>query len=199
MRRRSTRPPDHPRSMRGGNRATVALIALLSLSSSGCWYHRAEAPTPVRPAGLDSLAYTSWSFLWRSNRTRPSPECVSNALKEVTVRSNLAFSLIRAGTLGLIAPVRFERQCAAPMIDPPPGGQTASHGATHVSIGWGNVMNRDPAVDCDARPVREVAVRPNPLFDILTAATIGLVAPARIRAYCAPAPEPDAADLELLP
>jgi len=170
---------------------TVLLVTLIALNSSACWTHRVRAPSPVTDAGPDSLAVTTWSFFWRSNDARPSPECVTETLKEVEVRGNWGFSLIRAGTLGLVAPASFERRCAAPMIDPPPGGDVESHGATHVATGWGYVAVREPAVHCGNRPIQRVALRPNPLFDLIAAATVGLVAPARVRAYCAEIPDDD--------
>jgi hypothetical protein len=168
-------------------------VLVIALVTSGCWTHRAHVPSPVTSAGPDSLPVTTWSFLWRSNEARPSPECVSEALQEVTVRQKWGFSLIRAVTLGLVAPATFDRRCAAPLIDPPDGGRTRSHGATHISIAWGVYLPLAPAVQCDARPMERVALRPNPLFDIISAVTAGAVAPARVHAYCATIPdeEPD--------
>ena len=161
----------------------TAVSLLLVLVMSGCWSHRVQTMSPVTSAGQDSLRYTSWAFFWRSNVTQPSPECVSGGLKDVVVHSNWGFSLVRAATLGAVAPVEFERRCATPIIDPPAADTVTSDGGTHVSLLW-DTADRDPTVQCGDRPMARVAVKPNPLFDLLSAGTLGLVSPARVRAYC---------------
>jgi hypothetical protein len=170
-------------------RRSLPLVVAVALAASGCWTHRVGVPSPVANAGPDSLPVTTWAFLWRSNEVRPSPECMSETLQEVTVRANWGYSLIRAATLGLVAPASFDRRCAAPLIDPPAGGRVPSHGATHVSTLWGRFLTLSPAVGCDARPMARLALRPNPFFDILAAATAGAIAPVRVRAYCADIPD----------
>lgn len=157
---------------------------LIPLIASGCWTHRIQTMSPVASAGADSARYTNWAFLWRSNIARPSNECMSKELKDVVVKSNWGFSLIRAGTLGLVAPITFERGCAAPMIDAEEGGKVASHGATHVAVLW-DAAEKDPVVACDKRAMTQLAIKPNPFFDIISAATLGLISPVRRRAYCA--------------
>lgn len=58
-----------------------------------------------------------------------------------------------------------------------------------MSALWGVLLPRAPAVRCDQRPMERVLLRPNPLFDIIAAATAGAVAPARVRGYCAEVPD----------
>ncbi len=163
------------------------VIALAAFLLAGCWYHRVDVPSPVTNATESSE--TTWSFLWRSKQLEPDPTCV-NGLKEVVVRSNWVFSLLKVATLGLVAPARVERHCArATIIDEAPPPDTAANGppggATYWSLVWGTYQ-REPRPPCNDRPIAKVILKINPVFDLLSVVSLGAASPARIRWECVP-------------
>lgn len=167
----------------------AVLMTLTVVAANGCWYHRVDVPSPVMPATMESE--TVWGTLWRSATITPGPTCPSGMFKEVVVRSNWGFSLIRVATLGLVAPARVERHCArAEIIDAgvPPNPQPSGGpgGATYLSVLYG-VGQLEPAPRCNDRGLAVVQVRPNPLFDLASAATVGLFSPMRLGWRCVPA------------
>lgn len=177
--------------MNAGMRRATA-IGLVVLLAGGCWYHRVDVPNPVMHATKDSE--TVWGRLWRPVTIEPGASCPSGMFKEVVVRSNWGFSLIRLATLGLVAPARVERHCArAELIDPgvppntlpsaPPGGRT------YVSVLYGAAQGENPR-DCNNRGLASVKIRPNPFFDLVSVATVGLVSPVRLGWTCVPAASP---------
>lgn len=163
------------------------LIALLTLT--GCWYHRVEVPSSVTYASEER--FTLWATGWRAAKIDAGDECPSQTIKQVTVRGNWGYSLIRLATLGLVAPTRVERHCARARIDdantpPDTGAITGPDGATYWSIGLGKLMQYEPTPQCRGRGLDTVAVRPNPLFDLMSVGTVGLVSPLRIGWKCRP-------------
>jgi hypothetical protein len=172
------------KNMRRTNPAAPAVFAVLLLA--GCWYHRVDVPSPVTVAAESSE--TAWTFLWRSRAIEPGAECVTGSLKEVVVRSNWGFSLLRVATLGLVAPVRLERHCARPIIHDvatlPDTGASAPPGrATYWSIGWGSYQG-EPGPDCNGRPIAKVVLKANPVFDFLSLVTLGAASPTRVGWEC---------------
>ncbi|MGH2348608.1 MAG: hypothetical protein ACRDFT_03975 [bacterium] len=162
--------------------------ALAAVLLSGCWYHRVLVPSPVTAAAEETRTY--WSFLWRSTRVTPALTCIEPSFKEVVVRSNWGFGLLTVATLGLVAPVRVEQHCARPVIvdevaspDTAPSAPPGS--ATYWSVFWGAIQ-RERTPQCNERPLKEVVVRSNPAFNLLSVGTLGLVAPARIGWHCVP-------------
>jgi len=167
---------------------------------SGCWYHRVDVPSPVTYATKSTE--TTWAFFWRSEEIKPDAVCV-NGLKEVTVRSNWGFSILRVVTLGLVAPARVERHCARAIIrdefSPP---DTAANGppggATFWSVVWGSYQ-REPTPPCNDRPIARVILKINPAFDLLSVVSLGGASPARIRWECVKRPAPTAPPEESSP
>ena len=99
--------------LRLAGRLALPLAALLL---AGCWYHRIEVPSPVM-AATEYQSATYWSFFWGVWQREPQPEnCNGQALKEVKTSSNLAFALLTAATLGLVAPERITWKCAKPPV-----------------------------------------------------------------------------------
>lgn len=64
---------------------------------------------------------TTWSFAWGLIQPKDiNPKCDSNFnhMNKVVVKTNLAFILLSAVTLGGVIPQRIEWCCAAPVIPP---------------------------------------------------------------------------------
>lgn len=165
-----------------------AALALAPVLLSGCWYHRVEVPSPVTAAAEETRTY--WSFLWKSTRVTPAPTCIEPLFKAVVVRSNWGFGLLTVATLGLVAPVRVEQHCARPIIidevsSPDSAASAPSGSATYWSVFWGG-MQREPTPQCNERPLKEVVLRSNLAFNLLSVGTLGVVAPARIGWHCVP-------------
>lgn len=93
-----------------------ALIATLFLFSS-CYNYRLA--TKAQP-GTEVNSKTAHSFFWglaRKPGLITTPLCDSinaNGVSEVTVRTNLGYSLITVATLGIWCPVRIEWKCGKP-------------------------------------------------------------------------------------
>lgn len=106
---------------------TVPILLLTSFLLSGCYHYRAAAR---QPAGEDAVGGSRgvaasggevvWSLLWGAVQETPTIDnCQGEDLAEVTVHTNLAFSLLTVATVGLVAPAEVEWWCAKP--DPAPG------------------------------------------------------------------------------
>ena len=91
----------------------ACLIALLGLSVlfQGCARYRVVVPEPT-PA-TDYKTETMHAYLWGViEETRPTENCVDNAIDEVRVQHTLPNILATVLTLGVWMPLKVEWKCA---------------------------------------------------------------------------------------
>lgn len=96
---------------------TVAVLIVLT----GCYATRVTVPEPD-PA-TDFRHETVHSLFWGLIQDDvEATDCVSNAIDELRVRTNLGYSLLSILTLGFWIPMDVEWRCAreATTVDPPP-------------------------------------------------------------------------------
>lgn len=92
---------------RGRRRASLA--GALLLFALGCSTYQIQVPQQV---GVSNHQEVAWSFAWGLAPAQPKINCLSGALVEVKVESNLAFDLLTIATLGLASPKRVSWACA---------------------------------------------------------------------------------------
>jgi hypothetical protein len=90
----------------------VHLWLVLLLGTAGCATNRITRPNNWAPA-TQVDGRTVWTFAWGAFQQNINPtNCLGPGLAEVTVKSNLGFSLISVLSLGTAMPVRIEWRCA---------------------------------------------------------------------------------------
>jgi len=105
-----TRAPSSRRLPRG-RRLRTGVVLPLAVLAAGCFQYRAHPPN-VAPA-TEVQGEVVWSFAWGLAQEQPNiANCNDQALAEVTVQDNLAFSLLTVVTLGIVSPKRIEWKCA---------------------------------------------------------------------------------------
>ena len=92
-----------------GRARRLTTCALLVALLTGCYEYLVHAPGLP---GVTDHGEVVWSFGWGLVREQPQVNCHDQALAEVTVRDNLAFSLLTVVTLGLVSPKKVEWKCA---------------------------------------------------------------------------------------
>jgi hypothetical protein len=93
--------------------AAVLLVALLLPYASGCATYRASPTGTGGAAPTVAGKRTVWNLAWGLVSTPAAyvDNCHDQPLAEVTVKSNLAFSILTVVTLGLVAPAVVEWKC----------------------------------------------------------------------------------------
>src|ERR1700682_1399873 len=93
-------------------RVPLILVLCLMLADAGCSTNRIARPDQWAPA-TDVQRRTVWTFAWGAWHQDIQPnDCLGPGLAEVTVKSNLGYSLISVMTLGFAVPVTIEWRCA---------------------------------------------------------------------------------------
>ncbi|TVQ02063.1 MAG: hypothetical protein EA359_12665 [Balneolaceae bacterium] len=80
--------------------------------SSGCYHYRVIAPDP-EPA-TDYEKRTVHSLFWGLMQARDisADDCLSNALDEIRITTNLGYSVISVATVGIWMPMDLRWRCA---------------------------------------------------------------------------------------
>ena len=87
-------------------------VAVLLLASGGCASNRISQPDVWAP-GTDVERATVWTFFWGAMQQNITPtNCLGPGMAEVTVRSNLGYSLLSVLSLGTAMPVTIEWRCS---------------------------------------------------------------------------------------
>ncbi|GEM_PF-2082231 len=110
------------RKFTGFNLRYLLLIFLLFLIilplSTGCYHYRVIAPDPEPATEYEKR--TVHSLFWGVMQARDisADDCLSNALDEVRVTTNLGYSIVSVATLGIWMPMDMRWRCAKePLID----------------------------------------------------------------------------------
>ena len=89
----------------------LTLSALLLLGGAGCATNKIGRPDWAPATETESA--TVWTFFWGAMPQHINPtNCLGPGLAEVTVKSNLGYSLISLLSLGTAMPVTIEWRCA---------------------------------------------------------------------------------------
>lgn len=88
------------------------LFLLLTLLFNGCYHYRVVAPDP-EPA-TDYQSRVAHSLFWGLVQSKDisADDCLSNAMDEVRVTTNLGYSAISVATLGIWTPMNIQWRCA---------------------------------------------------------------------------------------
>jgi hypothetical protein len=94
-------------------------LLILALGMQGCYHYPVTAPDPD-PA-TDYERRTVHAYVWGLvQEDVRATDCVSNALDEVRVTTNLGYLAASVATLGIWVPLQLEWRCAK---KPPPDGK----------------------------------------------------------------------------
>jgi hypothetical protein len=79
---------------------------------SGCYHYRVAAPDPDPATDYEKRVAHSlfWGLL--QSRDISADDCLSNALDEVRMSTNLGYSVISIATLGIWMPMNVQWKCA---------------------------------------------------------------------------------------
>ena len=105
-------PPRRSSTSRLDGRALLLLCCFVLLPvQAGCYHYRVVAPRPD-PA-TDYNRRTVHALFWGlAQRDVQVTDCVSNAMDEVRVNTNLAYLAVSVATLGIWVPLTVEWRCA---------------------------------------------------------------------------------------
>lgn len=112
-----------PHATKGSaRRGRVVAVVVLCAVIGGCHQYRAvpyDEASPTAVGGSRGVSAdgsdTVWPFLWGLAQDRPQiTNCQGQGLAELTVRTNVGFTLLTFVTLGFVAPARVEWYCAKP-------------------------------------------------------------------------------------
>ena len=87
----------------------LSFTAIVIVAQFGCYEYRSHAPNFP---GVTDDGEVVWSFFWGLAKEDPTIDCNGQPLAEVTVRDNLAFSILTVVTVGLVSPKKVEWKCA---------------------------------------------------------------------------------------
>ncbi|MCC5905431.1 MAG: hypothetical protein JJU13_04450 [Balneolaceae bacterium] len=85
---------------------------------TGCYHYRVIAPDPEPATEYEKR--TVHSLFWGLMQARDisADDCLSNALDEVRITTNLGYSIVSVATLGIWMPMDMRWRCAKePLID----------------------------------------------------------------------------------
>jgi hypothetical protein len=98
--------------------AKLLWLSAIILFSSSCYTYRV---TTQAQAGTETFSAPAHSFFWGLVKSPKNdihtPVCdslESNGVSEVTVKTNLGYSIITVVTLGIWCPMKVEWKCAKP-------------------------------------------------------------------------------------
>jgi hypothetical protein len=88
------------------------LILLLLPLLSGCYHYRVVAPDPEPATEYENRVVHSlfWGLLQAKDIS--AVDCLSNAIDEVRVTTNLGYSVISVATVGVWTPMNLQWRCA---------------------------------------------------------------------------------------
>ena len=93
------------------HRSALPIVLAFLLVAEGCYHFRVTAPSPDPATEYQSR--TVHSFFWGLiQESVPANDCASNALDEVTMTTNLGYSVISVVTLGIWMPMNVRWRCA---------------------------------------------------------------------------------------
>jgi len=96
----------------------LAVVLILALwLCPGCYHFRVTAPdpTPATEYRHETVHALFWGLIQQDT---PATNCVSNALDEVKVTTNLGYALVTVATLGIWTPMQVAWRCAKePVVD----------------------------------------------------------------------------------
>ena len=101
------------RVVAGGSPAVraYALVLVCLPALVGCYHYRVVSPTP-EPA-TDYESRTVHAFLWGLvQEDVAAADCVSDAMDEVRVSTNMGYLLVSVASLGVWVPLEVEWRCA---------------------------------------------------------------------------------------
>ena len=88
-------------------------LLVLSLMLSACAHYRVVVPEPTPATDYETV--TMHAYFWGAiEDTRPTDNCLANAIDEVRVHQTLPQFLATLVTLGIWMPLRVEWRCAKP-------------------------------------------------------------------------------------
>jgi len=95
------------------------VVATISIQT-GCYHYRVVTPKPD-PA-TDYERRTVHALFWGLGQPEDmeTTDCLSNAIDEVRVTTNLGYALVAVATLGVWMPLEVEWRCAK---EPSPNGE----------------------------------------------------------------------------
>ncbi len=94
-------------------RLQVYLVILLLLPFlSGCYHYRVTAPDPDPATEYESRVAHSLFWGLVQSKDISADDCLSNALDEVHMTTNLGYSVISVATLGIWMPMNVQWRCA---------------------------------------------------------------------------------------
>lgn len=79
---------------------------------SGCYHYRVIAPNPDPATDYESRVAHSLFWGLMQARDISADDCLSNALDEVRVTTNLGYSVISVATIGIWMPMNVQWKCA---------------------------------------------------------------------------------------
>ena len=88
---------------------------ILIFSVEGCYHYRVAVPESDHATEYESATVHSIAWGLVQSSTVKTDNCVSNAMNDVTVSSNLGYSLISVVTLGFWMPMDIEWRCSKPV------------------------------------------------------------------------------------
>lgn len=121
---------------------TKLLVACLTIAMANASCYRYAARTmnvqgnPHPSPATEPRQEVVWNYFWGAVQGElHATDCLGNGLSQATVRTNLGWSLLGLLTLGMVAPMSVEYQCARDRVDagggflnPPPSNAEPGDG-----------------------------------------------------------------------
>jgi len=93
-------------------RSHLFLFLLLILIAPSCYHYRVVVPDPDPATDYESRIAHSLFWGLIQSKDISADDCLSNALDEVHVTTNLGYSIISVATVGIWMPVNIQWKCA---------------------------------------------------------------------------------------
>jgi hypothetical protein len=88
------------------------LIFLMLFFLNGCYHYRVVAPDPEPATEYENRVVNSLFWGLMQAKDISADDCLSNALDEVRVTTNLVYSVVSVATLGIWMPMNVQWRCA---------------------------------------------------------------------------------------
>ena len=185
-------------------RLAIAFVLFGALATCGCYHVRVIVPQP--DPGTEYKKKTVQNLAWGAlpkQKDIQATNCLgSTRLDEVRASSNLGYSFLTVGTLGLWSPSQIEWRCSKPreapsnpihkkkpvsltLITAPQADSGKLSGKETINtIAWGLVAKNAVSKCADSRAMDEVRVSSNLGYHFLTVATLGFWSPTNVEWTC---------------
>ena len=97
----------------------IVLVLCMMTTCGGCYHYRVVVPEPDPATDYEQATVHAlfWGLL---QRDVAADDCISNAMDEVRVTTNLGYLAVSVATLGIWVPMQVQWRCAK---EPQPNGQ----------------------------------------------------------------------------